>query len=68
MSLRFVIWMLSHPATPTRQQIAAHYGVSRATAYRWLQHWAAAGGPNYSLGRRQAVNHTNRTEDNEPSK
>lgn len=58
LSLRFVLWMLARPTTPTGQQIAAHYGIHRATGYRWLQHWIAAGGPSYSLGRRQTVSQT----------
>lgn len=41
---RFVLWSASRRARPRHTEIAERYGVSRATAYRWLRALRAATG------------------------
>jgi hypothetical protein len=38
-AFEFSAWAEQHHGRPTWQQIARRWGVSRATAYRWLRAW-----------------------------
>lgn len=41
-TMRFFIWMDGLHAIPRPERIQARFGVSRATAYRWLRAWRDA--------------------------
>jgi hypothetical protein len=42
LALRFAAWVQSMHREPTWREIANHFDVHRATAYRWLNAWRAA--------------------------
>lgn len=42
--MRFCAWMQSRRTFPMAAEVADHFDVSRATAYRWLRAWADANG------------------------
>jgi hypothetical protein len=41
-AMQFAAWAASLHAPPTAQQISEHFGVSRATGYRYRSAWEAA--------------------------
>jgi len=41
---RVALWMASLGREPTPEQICEHFGVGRATAYRWRNAWTDAQG------------------------
>lgn len=44
MYFRVFQWLSAHPCMPTWQQVRSHFGVTRATAYRWLSAYRNATG------------------------
>lgn len=43
-TIRFVDWMMSRRTSTTPRDLMDHFGISRATAYRWLGIYADARG------------------------
>lgn len=42
--LRFVLWMQGRRTFPAWHEVANHFGVCRATAFRWISIWCDAAG------------------------